>query len=290
MLNILFKSVSQTLLSFGHDQKKGLGGTLGFIAVLHTWDQQLNPHYHLHCLVPGGAMSKNGKQWKPCMNNYLFNEEAMSIVYRGKFVENMTKAYHSDALSFPGIIAPYKKPERYSALKSSLYSHKWVVNVQKPIKNPEYVLEYLGRYTHRVAISNQRIVALKEGMVTFNYRNRKTKEIAQSTIEAVEFIRRFLLHILPKRFVRIRQFGFLANRSKTDNLVKLRACISPYIDRREDIGQTLQEMMETLTGIDMTICSNCKEGRMRLYAQIPEYSGLGAKPFIRPPVPFQAAA
>jgi len=121
MLNILFKSVSQTLLSFGHDQKKGLGGTLGFIAVLHTWDQQLNPHYHLHCLVPGGAMSKNGKQWKPCMNNYLFNEEAMSIVYRGKFVENMTKAYHSDALSFPGIIAPYKKPERYSALRSSLY-------------------------------------------------------------------------------------------------------------------------------------------------------------------------
>lgn len=290
MLNILFKSVSETLLSFGLDKKRGLGGKLGFIAVLHTWDQQLRPHYHLHCLVPGGVMGKDGKRWKPCKNDYLFNEEAMSIVYRGKFVENMTRAYQKGDLSFPGIIAPYARADRYAELKDRLYSHKWVVHVQKPIKNPLYVVEYLGRYTHRVAISNQRILSLEDGMVTFAYKNRETGETDHSTIDAVEFIRRFLLHVLPKGFVKIRQFGFLANRSKAENLDRIRACISPLIDMREDIDQTLEEMMQTLTGIDMTICSDCKEGRMRLLSRIPAYVGLGARLVLRRSAPIKAAA
>ncbi|UCF82975.1 MAG: transposase [Desulfobacteraceae bacterium] len=227
MLNILFKSVAQTLLGFGHNPKNGLGGKLGFIAILHTWDQKLSPHFHLHCLIPGGVVTGNGEEWKPCKNHYLFNEEALGLVFRGKFIEYMTGAYQGGTLNFPGIIAPYEKPQRFSELKSRLYSQKWVVKVQEPIKHPEYVLEYLGRYTHRVAISKHRIVALKEGMVTFTYRNRNIKQIVRITIEAVEFIRRFLHHALPKGFVRILHFGFLANRHKTDNLARFRCLLGP---------------------------------------------------------------
>ena len=162
--------------------------------------------------------------------------------------------------------------------------------VQEPIKRPEYVLEYLGRYTHRVAISNQRIVALKEGMVTFTYRNRNTKQIQQITIEAVEFIRRFLLHALPKGFVRIRHFGFLANRHKTDNLARLRCLLGPLPGMHEAAEQTLREMMLLLTGIDLTICPYCKKGKIRLLAEIPQYSGLSATQIIRAPIVSRAAA
>jgi hypothetical protein len=290
LFNILFKSVAETLLSFGHNPKNGLGGKLGFIAILHTWDQQLKPHFHLHCLIPGGVITDDAEQWKPCKNDYLFNEEALGLVFRGKFIEYLTKAYQSGTLNFPGIIAPYKKPEKFSELKTRLYVHKWVANVQEPIKRPEYVLEYLGRYTHRVAISNQRIVALKEGRVTFTYRNRNTNQIQQITIEAVEFIRRFLLHALPRGFVRIRHFGFLANRHKTDNLTRLRYLLGPLPGMHETAEKTLKEMMMMLTGIDFTICPYCKKGKMRLLAHIPQYTGLGAKQIIRAPIPARAAA
>lgn len=290
ILNILFKSVAQTLLSFGHNPKNGLGGKLGFIAILHTWDQKLNPHFHLHCLIPGGVMTGDGDEWKLCKNDYLFNEEALGLVFRGKFIEYMIEAYQSGILSFTGIIAPYEKPQRFSELKSCLYSHKWVVNVQEPIKRPEYVLEYLGRYTHRVAISNQRILALKQGIVTFTYRNRKTNQIQQISIDAVEFIRRFLLHALPRGFVRIRHFGFLANRHKIDNLARLRCLLGPLPTIHEAAEQTLREMMLMLTGIDLTICPSCKKGKMRPCAEIPRYTGLGAKQIIRAPIPVTAAA
>jgi hypothetical protein len=290
ILNILFKSVAQTLLSFGHNPKNGLCGKLGFIATLHTWDQQLNLHFHLHCLIPGGAISEDGEEWMPCKNHYLFNEEALGLVFRGKFIESMAEAYQSGTLSFPGIIAPYEKPEGFSQLKSRLYSNKWVVHVQEPIKRPEYVLEYLGRYTHRVAISNQRIVALKEGMVTFTYRNRNTKQLLQITIQAVEFIRRFLLHILPKGFVRIRHFGFLANRHRSENLARLQSLLGVLPGVHESAQQTLREMMLLITGIDLTICPYCRKGRMRPLADIPQYTGLGAKQIIRSPIPARAAA
>jgi hypothetical protein len=290
MLNILFKSVAETLLSFGHNPKNGLGGKLGFMAILHTWDQKLNLHFHLHCLIPGGVMTRDGKHWKPCKNRYLFNEEALGLVFRGKFIEYLTEAYQKGTLSFSGIIAPYEKPQRFSELKRRLYSHKWVVNVQEPIKRPEYVLEYLGRYTHRVAISNHRILSLKEARVTFTYRNRNTNQIVQMTIEAVEFIRRFLLHVLPKGFIRIRHFGFLANRNRTNTLASLRCLLDPLTAIQEPAEQTLREMMLLLTGIDLAICPYCKKGKMRLLADIPRYTGLSAKQIIRSPIPLRAAA
>ena len=159
---------------------------------------------------------------------------------------------------------------------------KWVVNIKEPIKHPEYVLEYLGRYTHRVAISNQRIVSLKNGKVTFKYKNRKNNQMDKTSVEAVEFIRRFLLHAMPKGFVRIRHFGFLANRNKTKNLAKIRRLHNlPEIKKR--VEKSVQEMMLKLTGIDITLCPCCKKGKMQIVGKIPIYTGVCANDIIRPP-------
>ena len=200
MFALLFKAVSQTLLTFG---KNELGGKLGFISVLHTWDQKLNAHFHLHCLVAGGALSPDGLRWIPCKGNYLFNERALSLVFRGKFMGLMKKACQREDLKFTG--------DEYNRLKARLYEKPWIIDVREPVKQPEHVLEYLARYTHRVAIANSRIKALRDGMVTFTFKNRKKNRTEPLTITAVEFIRRFLLHSLPKRFVRIRHYGFLSN-------------------------------------------------------------------------------
>lgn len=277
MLDILFQSVAETLLAFGHNPKNGLGGKLGFIALLHTWDQLLNAHFHLHCLIPGGAMTEGGTRWKPCERGYLFNEEALARVFRAKFIESMAKAYQRGSLIFPGLIAPYEKPEKFHKLRDTLYSKKWVVSVRDPIHQPQYVLEYLGRYTHRVAISNHRLAALKDGMVTFTYKNRKTNLIEQVTIEAVEFIRRFLLHALPSGFVRIRHFGFLANRNKTANLERVQQALPLSPQTCAVVKQSIEEIMLTLTGIDITICPCCKKGRMRTITQLTRYTGLNPK-------------
>jgi hypothetical protein len=212
----------------------------------------------------------------------LFNEEALGVVFRGKFIDYMAKAYHNGSLTFPEIIAPYEKPEKFQRLKNDLYSKNWVVSVGEPIKQPQYVLEYLGRYTHRVAISNHRIVALKEGMVTFTYTNRETKQIRQMTIEAVEFVRRFLLQLLPKGLVRIRHFGFLSNRNKTRHLAEIRHLLGLSSQIPKALQSSLEEMMLTLTGIDITVCPHCKKGKMKLIAQIPKYSAQDAGEFIRP--------
>jgi hypothetical protein len=283
MLDILFKAASETLLRFGENPHNGLGGKLGFIAIMHTWDQLLNCHYHLHCLIPGGALSEDWASWIPCKNQYLFNEEAMSLVFRGTFIEYMSQAYRNGQLRFSGISAPYQRPEGFQKLRDILYAKPWVVNMQKPINRPEGVLEYLGRYTHRVAISNHRIVSLNDGMVTFTYKNRKTNQITQATVSAVEFIRRFLLHALPKGFVRIRHFGFLANRNKAEHIKKLRRVLELPLDTEPYDPQSIEELIHKLTGIDLTLCPCCKKGKMILVGEIPKYTGICPNDIIRPP-------
>lgn len=280
MLNILFKAVSETLLAFGNNPKNKLGGKLGFIAILHTWDQRLNAHFHLHCLIPGGVL-KSDYSWHSCKHAYLFNVKALSLTFRGKFVEYLTEAYRGGKLKFPGISAPLQKPDRFNHLKDSLYSKEWVVYMPKPIKRPEYVLEYLGRYTHRVAISNNRIVSLKDGMVTFRYKDRQKGQKLESTVTAVEFIRRFLMHSLPKRFVRIRHFGFLSNAQKANNLRMIRVFLDQPM--AEVVKKSIEEMMLKLTGVDITRCPCCKEGSMQVVFELqrPAYSCL--KELIRPP-------
>jgi len=282
MLGILFKAVSETLLAFGRNPENGLGGKLGFITILHTWDQLLNAHFHLHCLTPGGAVSDDWTRWIACKNDYLFNHEALSLVFRGKFIDHMNRAYKKGKLHFHGTCASYQTPQGFKKLTDNLYSNKWVVHVKEPIKRSEYVLEYLGRYTHRVAISNHRLVSLKDGKVTFTYKNRKTQKIQQTTIEAVEFIRRFLLHALPKGFVKIRHYGFLANRNRRKNLTKIRQLHAlPQIGKIAE--KSVEEMMLSLTGNDINLCPCCGKGKMQVIGEIPEYSGICAKHIIRPP-------
>jgi len=257
MLNILFKAASQTLLTFG---KNELGGRLGFIATLHSWDQKLKAHFHLHCLIAGGAVSKGGACWTPCKGNYLFNEKALSMVFRGKFMHYTNHARQCEKLKLAG--------NEYKKLKNKLYEKKWIVDVRDPVKNPEHVLEYLARYTHRVAIANSRIRVIKDGMVTFTAQNRKKNKTESVTITAVEFIRRFLLHSLPKGFVRVRHYGYLANRNRTANLNAIRHLMGLSPPPAKEMA-SLEEMMRKLTGIDITSCPCCNKGRMQLVVEIP---------------------
>jgi len=259
MFNILFAAASKTLLRFSENE---LNGTPGFLAILHTWDQKLRAHFHLHCIIAAGVVSKNGKRWIECKNDYLFNQHALSLVFRGKFIQRMSQACKRDKIHF--------SDNSYENLKNKLFTKKWVVSVRDPVKRPEYVLEYLARYTHRVAIANSRIKAFKDGMVTFTAKNRKKNRIEPVTISAVEFIRRFLLHSLPKGFVKIRHYGFLANRNRIKKLKKIRRFMGLAQPAAEDI-LTLEEMMLQLTGIDITVCPCCNIGKMQLYAEIPKY-------------------
>jgi len=270
LLKILFKAVSQTLITFGKNQ---LGGKLGFVTVLHTWDQQLKAHFHLHCLVAGGAACENKNRWIPCKDSYLFNQEALSVVFRGKFIHYLTRAVHRGKLNFC---------EPYQQFKKNLYKHKWVVSVREPITQPQHVLAYLARYTHRVAIANSRLIALEDGRVRFRYKDRKNNRLKKTTISAVEFIRRFLLHTLPNGFVRIRHYGFLANRNRSTNLTFIRGLLNLPAQLAK-ITSSLQKMMLKLTGIDITRCPCCMKGRMQLVAEIPRCSGKHPHNFIRPP-------
>ena len=236
MLNCLFAAASKTLLTFGKNQ---LNGTPGFLAILHTWDQKLKAHFHLHCLVAGGVVSDDHQRFMPATGNYLFNQQALSLVFRAKFIERM------------GLVCAKQKiklaAEAYPNLKSTLFAKNWVVSVRNPVKRPEHVLEYLARYTHRVAIANSRIQSLKDGRVTFTAKNRKKKCTESLTLSAVEFIRRFLLHSLPKGFVRIRHYGFLANRNRVANLNTIHRDLK-LPTQPAKMQASLEEMMLQLTG------------------------------------------
>ena len=270
MFTILFRAVSETLIAFGENE---LGGKMGFMAVLHTWDQLLKAHFHLHCLVSGGAVCKKTNRWIPCKGDYLFNQEALSLVFRGKFLQYLKRNVDKGKL---------RADLPYHQLKKKLYKHKWVVSVREPIKQAQFVLEYLARYTHRIAIANSRITDLRGGMVTFRFKDRKKKIFKHKTITAVEFIRRFLLHTLPAGFVRIRHYGFLANRDRIGNLKFIRRLLKAP-SQLLNFTHSLQKMMFKLTGIDITVCPCCKKGKMQTVADIARNNGKHPNTSIRPP-------
>jgi len=259
MLNCLFTAASKTLLTFSKNQRNG---TPGFFAILHTWDQKLNAHFHLHCLVAGGVVSKDKKRFIACTNDYLFNQEALSLVFRGKFMQRFSQLCKSQKSKFSA--------DWYKKLKNTLFTKKWVVSARDPVNQPEQVLEYLARYTHRVAITNSRITSLNNGMVTFSAKDRKKNRTEPITISAVEFIRRFLLHSLPNGFVRTRHYGFLANRNRMAHLKCIRRLLKMPTQMLK-IKASLEEMMLQLTGIDITTCPCCNKGKMQLLAEIPSY-------------------
>ncbi len=266
LFNILFQSVSETLLAFARTH---LGGTPGFICVLHTWDQQLQDHFHLHCLFPKGVLSFDQNRWIPTRKNFLFRVEPLSIVFRAKFLDFLQKAFDQHKLIFPGKTAPLADRANFSLLLKRLRKKCWHVYVKKPFGSPQHLLDYLGRYVHRVALSNDRILSAHDGEVTFTYRDRKDGDrlkIRQLPVE--EFIRRFLLHVLPGGFMRIRHFGFLANPSKTLR-AKCRQLLGLNPDPPAITKKSTHELMLQLTGLDITRCPRCKIGTLTFLARLP---------------------
>ena len=262
---ILFRAASETLLKIAADPKR-LGGAVGFLAVLHTWGQNLHLHPHLHCVVPGGGISLDGARWVGCRKKSFFLPiGVLSSRFRNLFLTYLKEAFREGKLRFHGEMAGLAKPAAFKAMCRKAGKIKWVVHVKPPFGGPEQVLKYLARYTHRVAISNSRILSVADGKVTFLWKDyadgNKTKTM---TLAAVEFIRRFLLHILPAGFVRIRQFGFLANRARRK---KLALCLALLGAPPATVPATITEERDRKA--DEKRCPVCKTGHMILIRVFP---------------------
>ena len=214
LYDLLFRTSAETLLEVARDPRY-LGAEIGFFSVLHTWSQKLNIHPHVHCVVPAGGLSLDHTHWVRSRENYFLPKPVLRKVFRGKFVDALKQAFQNDQLNFHGDLKFLAQPKTFAAWLRPLYRQTWVVYLKRPFGGPAYVLQYLGRYTHRVAISNHRLVSFADGQVTFRWRDsadhNKQKLL---TLPVDEFLRRFLLHLLPEGFVRIRNFGFLANRKR----------------------------------------------------------------------------
>ena len=271
-LQILFTSVSETLQAFAKDPQWRLEGQLGFISVLHTWSQTLMDHFHLHCLIPAGALSFKKDSWTPAKESFLFRIESLAKALKYCYLLKFKTAYQNETLIFPGNTAQFASKKGFQKLLTSLFKAKWIAYAKPPFAGPKQVLEYLGRYTHRVAISNNRIFSIDNGKVTFTYRDReRNNEIRFMTLEAHEFIRRFLLHILPRGFMKIRYFGFLAHKNKKQAIKLLRKLIDPNAKLPEKIKETILEMMLRLTDTDISCCPKCKKGKLKMIKKLPRH-------------------
>ena len=214
LYGLLFRTSAETLLEVARDPRH-LGAEIGFFSVLHTWSQQLKIHPHVHCVVPAGGLSLDHTRWVRSQDNYFLPKKVLREIFRGKFVDALEQAFQNGQLHFEGDLKLLTQPKIFAAWLRPLFRQDWVVYLKRPFGGPEYVLHYLGRYTHRVAISNHRLVSLTDGQVTFRWRDSAHhNEQKLLPLSLDEFLCRFLLHILPKGFVRIRNFGFLANRKR----------------------------------------------------------------------------
>jgi len=259
--NILFRSVSETLSELARDPKH-LGGQIGFISILHTWGQNLMDHPHLHCIVTGGGLSHNATRWLSFRKRFFIPVKVLSRLFRGKVLFYLKKSWEKRELEFPGAIA--KIQDQFAALLNNLYQMEWVVYSKPPFKDAEMLIDYLGRYTHRIAIGNHRILKMEDGQVFFlwrDYADGNKKKIMK--MEASEFIRRFLLHVLPEKFVKVRYYGLLSNR-KSDTMLsrcrRLLACSSK--PKNGSPSETWQEFLLRACGLDLLTCPYCKKGRM----------------------------
>ncbi|MEO6624825.1 MAG: IS91 family transposase [Burkholderiaceae bacterium] len=260
--DILFRAAADTLLEVAADPKH-LGGQLGFLGVLHTWGQNLLHHPHVHFVVPGGGISPDGSQWQKCPAGFFLPVRVLSRVFRGKFLALLREAYHQGRLAFRGEQAPAGTAHGFKRIVADAYRVEWVVYAKPPFGGPEQVLKYLARYTHRVAISNDRLLKLEEGQVTFRWKNYADHSKTQTmTVSALEFLRRFLLHVLPRGFMRIRHYGFLANRHRQAQLALCRRllAVSPPAAESAD----LQDAGEASTRADDSAprCPKCAIGSL----------------------------
>ena len=267
---ILFAAVNETLQAFAKDPQWRLVGRLGYIAVLHTWNQKLLEHFHLHCVIPAGVLSFDKKKWIGARENYLFKTESLAKEFKKRYLKKLRKEFDKEKLCFPGATIQLANRKHFEQLLVKAGKKKWIAYSKAPFGGPEQVLEYLGRYTHRVAITNNRIQSIDNGIVTFNYRDRSDdNKVKELMLPVEEFIRRFLLHILPNGFMKIRYFGFLAHTNKRKSIPLLRQLIGSSAELPEKIEETVQEMMLRLIGVDITICPKCKNGKMKIIKELP---------------------
>jgi len=254
---ILFKAAAETLAELASD-KKYLGAQIGITEVLHTWGQNLAHHPHVHCIVPGGGLDPYGR-WINSRQKFFIPVKVLSRKFRGKFLHYLKKA----SLGFFGSLSHLRERPLFESLISSLYQKEWVVYCKPPFKNTGHVIEYLGRYTHRVAISNNRILKLENGIVTFKWRDyRDGNKQKQMDLSADEFIRRFLLHVLPDGFTRIRHYGFLSSASKSTKLKLCQRLTHTQVNTLPQDRLSAPELLSLLIGRDVTLCPRCGVGHL----------------------------
>ncbi|MGH6690819.1 MAG: IS91 family transposase [Gammaproteobacteria bacterium] len=260
---LLFDAAARTLLEFS-ENPRWLGGEIGLTLVLHTWGQTLTQHLHVHCLVSGGALGADG-HWIYPRRGFLFPVKALSKVFRGKFLSGLKRAFDSGALTLAGSTAALADVSNRAALFAALRAQPWVVYAKRPFAGPEAVLQYLGRYTHRIALTNNRLVSLDDQTVRFRYKDyaagNRRKVMA---LDAPEFIRRFLLHVLPRGFTRIRHYGLLANRTKRHQLAHAHTALSaPPPESVLTAPESIAAFWLRIAHLDIHQCPHCASGPMR---------------------------
>ncbi len=262
LYSLLYKVSADTLIELAQD-KKYLNASIGFMSILHTWGQRLNFHPHIHCVVLGGGLTKDLK-FKTAKDNFLFPIYVVSKLFRGKFMNALKKLYKADKLVFSGTSLKFRCPNEFQRLVDLLYKKEWVPHIKETFKGAKNVIEYLGRYTHRIAISNSRIVSIRDTGITFSVKDYK-KQGAKSyvTLAPVEFIRRFLMHILPKGFVKIRYYGIFSNRTKKVKLAICRNIIKGNYSKPLLEGLTAAQIIFLLFGMDVYKCPKCSSRNLK---------------------------
>lgn len=262
--DLLFRTTAETLQQIAQHPRH-LGARLGFFAILHTWGQTLVHHPHVHCVVPAGGLADDGRTWRPCRPGFFLPVRVLSRLFRGKFVAELKDAFREGRLELHGRLARYRRPAAFERLLHEACRTEWVVYAKPPFEDPEHVLAYLARYTHRVAISNHRLLHVDDRAVTFRFKDYRSRRARSLTLPLPEFARRFLLHVLPKSFVRIRYYGFLANGSRARLLASCRRALGePTVSADPDAEHAEDgEMFLDLLPAGLRLCPHCKRGILR---------------------------
>lgn len=270
--NILFKAAWISIQTLGKDKKR-LGGLMGTLAALHTWGQNLLQHIHLHCIIPGGALTH--EEWISSKPGFLFPIKVMSRIFKGAFVKLLRQVYENNELQLQGAVSDLTNPELFTDLLNQLMKKEWCVYSKRPFNGAKGAVDYLAKYVYKTAISNNRILSCDDGKVTFNWRDYSNhNKIKTMALDAHEFIRRFLTHVLPDGFIRIRSFGFLANSCKTKKIRRILELLhqNPAITTRKK--ESVDELMLRLTGVDINLCPKCKIGKLQTIKTIPNFKQL----------------
>jgi hypothetical protein len=281
LYGMLFEAASQTITEVAANPRHLGAHDVGILAVLHTWGQNLMHHPHLHCVVSGGGLSPDGQHWVASKSYYFLPVRVLSRVFRRKYCELLRQAYDQGQLEFHGQLAPLAERRAFEELLAAAATHEWVVYAKRPFREPSCVLKYLARYTHRVAISNSRLIRYHAGRVTFRYKDYADQgRTRMMTLSGSEFVRRFLLHVLPKGFMRIRYFGYLANRQRHEKLAHCRGllaeAVSPPVPDFSSEPPAPQAANEE--HVESVVCPACQQGTLRIVFQWDRYSPAALHP------------